>query len=46
MLFIFGIEVPLMCKGAYVVCRLLLPLMNSFNKTEAAYFPMQAMFPQ
>jgi len=39
MLFIFGIEVPLMC-------HLLLPLMNSFNKTEAAYFHMQDMFPQ
>jgi len=23
-----------------------LPLMNSFNKTEAAFFPMQAIFPE
>ena len=27
-----------------VVWHLLCPLMNSFNKTDAALFPMQAMF--
>jgi len=28
-----------------VVCYISLPLMNSFNKTKAAVFPMQAMLP-
>jgi len=35
-----------MRKGASVVWYLSLPLMNSFNKTEAAIFPMQAMLPE
>jgi len=36
---------PLMRFGASVVWRLSLPLMNSFNKTEAAIFPMQSLLP-
>ena len=31
---------------ASVVCHLSLPLMNSFNNTVAAIFPMQAMLPE
>jgi len=43
MLFTFITSVPLMSSGASVVWHLLLPLMNSFNKTEAAFSPMQVM---
>ena len=45
MLFTVEYRVLLMRYGATVVCHLLLPLMNSFYKTEAAVFPMQAMLP-
>jgi len=32
--------------GASVVWHLSSPLMDSFNKTDAAIFPMQAMLPE
>jgi len=43
MVFTFENRVPLMCwgGGASVVWHLSVPLMNSFNKTEAAICPMQ-----
>ena len=43
MLLTFEERVPLMRYGASVEWHLSLPLMNSFNKTEAAFFSVQAM---
>jgi len=39
MLFTFENRVPLMRLGASVVWHLSFPLIDSFNKTEAAFFP-------
>ena len=44
MLFTFENRVPLMRQGASMVWHLSLPLMNSFNKTEAAVFPYRLCF--
>jgi len=44
MLFTFKNKVPLMRLGASVVWHLSLPMMNSFNKTEAAIFPCRICF--
>jgi len=46
MLLTFENGVPLMRSGASVVWHHLLLLMNSFNKTEAAAFLVQAMLPK
>jgi len=43
-LFTFENGVPLMRQGASVVWHLSLPLMNSFNKTEAAVFSFRPCF--
>ena len=44
MSFTFKNRVPLMRLGASMVWHLSLPLMNSFNKTEAAVFPCGLCF--
>ena len=44
MLFTFGKRVPPMRQGTSVVWRPSLPLMNSFNKTEAAVFSCRLCF--
>ena len=46
MLFTFENGVPLMRQGASVVWHHSLPLMNSFNKTEAAVFSCLLCFPR
>ena len=46
MLFTFEKSVPLMRFGASVVWQHTLLLMNSFHKTEAVIFPMQATLPK
>jgi len=46
MLFRFKNRVPIMHQEVSVVWRRSLPLMNNFNKTEAAIFPMQTMLPE
>jgi len=44
MLFTFENGVPIMRKGASVVLHHSLPLMNGFNKTEAAVFSCRLCF--
>jgi len=46
MLFTFEKSVPLMRFGASVVWQHTLLLMNSFHKTEAVIFPLQATLPK
>jgi len=46
MMFTFEYRVQLMHLGASVLGHHALPLMNSFNKTKAANFFMQAMHPE
>ena len=40
------VKLMVMCLGASVVWQLSLPLMNGFNKYEAAIFSMQVMLPE
>ena len=44
MIYTFQNRVPLMRQGASVVWHISLPLMNSFNKTEAAVFTFRLCF--